>query len=62
MAFKVIFLFKQKTAYEFVMLLKFRRVLFRSINHIPMLALLDAFALGVPLAQAFGRLDRKSVV
>lgn len=29
---------------------------FASINNIPLLALLDAFALGVPLAQAFGRL------
>jgi len=29
---------------------------FASINHIPLLALIDAFALGVPLAQAFGRL------
>ena len=29
---------------------------FASINSIPLLALLDAFALGVPLAQAFGRL------
>ncbi|NQV41043.1 MAG: prolipoprotein diacylglyceryl transferase [Candidatus Marinimicrobia bacterium] len=29
---------------------------FASFNNIPMLALLDAFALGVPLAQAFGRL------
>lgn len=29
---------------------------FATINGIPLLALLDAFALGVPLAQAFGRL------
>ena len=29
---------------------------FATINHIPVLALMDAFALGVPLAQAFGRL------
>ncbi len=28
---------------------------FASLNNIPLLALLDAFALGVPLAQAFGR-------